>query len=202
MGFPSGSDGKASARTVGDPGSILGWGRSPGEWNGNPLQHSCLENPMDGYVPQLFYLFICWWTSRLLPCPSYCKWCCNEHQQALLFLREVLGSQQDWVEIVVLPLPWAPTVSIPDCEHPPPAVLLLQQVNLHWHIAGTRSPRFTSEFILDVVRSVGWDKWEMPCSRHCSVAPSSFIAPRRLRPPRFTPPSPNTWQPPISLLTL
>ena len=32
----------------GDPGSIPGSGRSPGEGNGNPLQHSCLENPMDG----------------------------------------------------------------------------------------------------------------------------------------------------------
>ena len=48
QGFPSGSDGKASARSAGDPGSIPGSGRSPGEGNGNPLQHSCLENPMDG----------------------------------------------------------------------------------------------------------------------------------------------------------
>ena len=47
-GFPSGSEGIASARTVGDPGSILGLGRSPGEENGNPLRYSCLENPMDG----------------------------------------------------------------------------------------------------------------------------------------------------------
>ena len=31
------------------------------------------------YVPQLSYPFIYWWTSRLLPCPSYCKQCCNEH---------------------------------------------------------------------------------------------------------------------------
>ena len=31
------------------------------------------------YVPQLSYPFICWWTSRLLPCPSYCKRCCDEH---------------------------------------------------------------------------------------------------------------------------
>ena len=31
------------------------------------------------YVLQLSYPFICWWTSRLLPCPSYCKQCCNEH---------------------------------------------------------------------------------------------------------------------------
>ena len=46
--FPGGSDGKASACNAGDPGSIPGSGRSPGEGNGNPLQHSCLENPMDG----------------------------------------------------------------------------------------------------------------------------------------------------------
>ena len=39
---------KASAYNVGDMGSILGSGRSPGEGNGNPLQYSCLENPMDG----------------------------------------------------------------------------------------------------------------------------------------------------------
>ena len=45
---PGSSDGKASAYNVGDPGSILGLGRSPGEGNGNPLQYSCLENPMDG----------------------------------------------------------------------------------------------------------------------------------------------------------
>ena len=37
-----------SACTVGDMGSIPGLGRSPGEGNGNPLQYSCLENPMDG----------------------------------------------------------------------------------------------------------------------------------------------------------
>ena len=46
-GFPGGSDGKVSAGNAGDPGSISGSGRSPGEGNGNPLQHSCLENPMD-----------------------------------------------------------------------------------------------------------------------------------------------------------
>ena len=45
--FPGGSDGKDSAYNAGDPGLILGWGRSPGEGNGNPLQYSCLENPMD-----------------------------------------------------------------------------------------------------------------------------------------------------------
>ena len=49
--FPGGSDGKASvynAYHVGDLGSIHGSGRSPEEGNGNSLQYSCLENPMDG----------------------------------------------------------------------------------------------------------------------------------------------------------
>ena len=43
--FPGGSDSKASAYNMGDPGSIPGAGRSPGEGNGNPLQYSCLEEP-------------------------------------------------------------------------------------------------------------------------------------------------------------
>ena len=46
-GFPGGSDSKALAYNVGDLGSIPGPGRSPGEGNGNLLQHACLENPMD-----------------------------------------------------------------------------------------------------------------------------------------------------------
>ena len=44
MGFPGGSDSKESACIAGDPGSILGLGRSPGERNGCLLQYSCLEN--------------------------------------------------------------------------------------------------------------------------------------------------------------
>ena len=46
-GFPGGSAGKAPACNVGDPGWILRWGGSPGEGTGSPLQHSCLENPLD-----------------------------------------------------------------------------------------------------------------------------------------------------------
>ena len=46
-GFPGGSAGKASACRAGDLGSIPGLGRPPGEGNGNPLQYSCLKNPMD-----------------------------------------------------------------------------------------------------------------------------------------------------------
>ena len=44
----------ANAGDAGDKGSIPGWGRSPGEGNGHPLQYSCLENPMDGGV---------WWAT-------------------------------------------------------------------------------------------------------------------------------------------
>ena len=47
MGFPGGSDGKEPACSKGDLGLIPGLGRIPGEGNGNPLQYSCLENPMD-----------------------------------------------------------------------------------------------------------------------------------------------------------
>ena len=46
-GCPHSSVGKESASNAGDLGSIPGSGRSPGEGNGNPLQCSCLENPMD-----------------------------------------------------------------------------------------------------------------------------------------------------------
>ena len=76
-----------------------------GEGNGNPLQCSWLENPRDSgawwaavygvaqsrtrlkrhssniplcIVPELSYPFICWWTSRLFPCPGYCKQCWDE----------------------------------------------------------------------------------------------------------------------------
>ena len=52
--FLGGSEVKASACNAGDLGSIPGSGRSPGEGNGNPLQHSYLENPMDGGA---------WWAS-------------------------------------------------------------------------------------------------------------------------------------------
>ena len=47
MGFPGGSAGKEYAYKAGDSSSLPGLGRSPGEESGNPLQYSCLENPMD-----------------------------------------------------------------------------------------------------------------------------------------------------------
>ena len=48
MDFSGGSDGKASTYNAGDLGSPPELGRSPGGGHGNPLQYSCLENPMDG----------------------------------------------------------------------------------------------------------------------------------------------------------
>ena len=54
MDFPGSSDGKASAYSAGDLGSIPGLGRSPGEGSGNPLQYSCLGNLMDRGA---------WWTA-------------------------------------------------------------------------------------------------------------------------------------------
>ena len=47
LGFPGGSVVKSLPANAGDSGSIRGSGRSPGEGNGNPLQYSCLGNPMD-----------------------------------------------------------------------------------------------------------------------------------------------------------
>ena len=47
LGFPADSDGNESTCKAGDPGSIPGSGRSPREGSGNPLQYSCLENPME-----------------------------------------------------------------------------------------------------------------------------------------------------------
>ena len=54
MGFPVGSDGQESVCNARDALSILGSGRSPGDGHGNPLQYSCLGNPMDRRV---------WWAT-------------------------------------------------------------------------------------------------------------------------------------------
>ena len=56
MGSPAGSDGQESACNAGDPGSIPGLGRSPGEGNSNPFQCPCLDNSMDKGA---------WWATSL-----------------------------------------------------------------------------------------------------------------------------------------
>ena len=53
MGFPGGSEVKNPLSGAGDVGLIFGSGKAPGEKNGNPLQYSCLENPMDRGVAEL-----------------------------------------------------------------------------------------------------------------------------------------------------
>ena len=59
------------------------------------------------YVPQLSYPFICWWTSRLLPCPGYYKQCCDEHWGTRVSFNSgflhVYAQQRDcWVMIISL----------------------------------------------------------------------------------------------------
>ena len=68
MDFPGGSDGKAFVYNAGDLGLISGSGRFPGEGNGNPLQYSCLENPMDGgawcrLLSMFFFCCLCFLVS-------------------------------------------------------------------------------------------------------------------------------------------
>ena len=53
------------------------------------------------YIPQLSYPFICWWTSRLLPCPGYYKHCCDEHSGTHVSFNcgflGVYAQQWDWI---------------------------------------------------------------------------------------------------------
>ena len=67
---------KESACNVGDSGSILGWGRCPGEGNGTPLQYSCLENPMDRGA---------WWAAvpRVEKESEVAEWLDNNHHHHL-----------------------------------------------------------------------------------------------------------------------
>ena len=72
FGFPGDSDNKEPASNVGDPGSIPGLGRSPGEGNGNPLQYSCLENSIARGACELQSMGLQWvghdWVPNTHPC--------------------------------------------------------------------------------------------------------------------------------------
>ena len=72
MSFPGGSDGKASACNAGDLGSIPGLGRSPGEGNDNPLQYSCLENPVEnlGRLESMGFSRQEFWSGLPFPSPG------------------------------------------------------------------------------------------------------------------------------------
>ena len=86
MGFPRGTSGKNPPAKMKNMGSIHGLGRSPGEGNGNPLQYSCLENPMDRGT---------WWAivHRVTKSQTQLKQLnthsANETHQFLLFMCEV-----------------------------------------------------------------------------------------------------------------
>ena len=81
MGFSGGSDGKESACSTGDLGSIPGLGRSPGEGHGNPLQYSCLKNSMNRWAWQATVhgqsteLDMTEWLSLLLICQAHAVSC-------------------------------------------------------------------------------------------------------------------------------
>ena len=88
MGFSSGLGGEESAYNAGDPGSIPGSGRSPGERHGNPLHYSCLKNPMDRgawwaesiglhRVGHNWSNSVCRLQHSRLPCPSLTPGVCS-----------------------------------------------------------------------------------------------------------------------------
>ena len=80
MGFPGGSEVKASACNAGDLGSIPGSGRSPGEGNSNPLQYSCLGKPMDRGV---WWATVNGWVLVTQSCPTLCTLWTISHQAPL-----------------------------------------------------------------------------------------------------------------------
>ena len=66
---------KNSPNNVGEAGSIPGWGRSPGEQNGNPLQYSCLENSMDrGAWQAMVYSVTKSWARLKMHTHHWCLW--------------------------------------------------------------------------------------------------------------------------------
>ena len=98
QGFPNSSVGKESACNAGDLGSSPGLGRSPGEGNGNPLQYSCLENPMGRGAWQATVHGATRvehdWVTKLPPLPSGCLWC---HASCITLL--VRGQRLPWFEV-------------------------------------------------------------------------------------------------------
>ena len=87
-GFPSGSDGKESACSAGDPGSIPGSGSSPGEGNSNLLQYSHLENPMEREVWRATVHGFTKSQTRL-------KWFSMQARKYLVFLPLVIATIQN-----------------------------------------------------------------------------------------------------------
>ena len=82
--LPRSSDGKESACSAGDPGLIPGSGRSAGEGDGNPLQYSCLENPMDKGAWQATQFMGSPWVRHDLSLSFFYASCHNKREKALI----------------------------------------------------------------------------------------------------------------------
>ena len=92
IGFPGGSDSKEPTCQSRRPGSIPGSGRSPGERNGNPLQYSCLENPMDRGA---------WWTTAHGVAKSLTR--LSTHTQSdIQYKRDSIAAAFSWSNTSVL----------------------------------------------------------------------------------------------------
>ena len=121
-GFPSDSDSKESASNAGDPGSIPGLARSPGEGNGNPLQYSGLENPMDRGA---------WWATvnGVSKESDTTEWLSHQMKKALFFSLPMSG----WENHLPSFEPWFPhlkTARLSWRSSPPPRCLRKSQMEL------------------------------------------------------------------------
>ena len=104
-GFPGSSDGKESAWNSGDAGLTPGLRRSTGEGNGNPLQYSCLENPMDGeaWLATVHGVIKSWtWLSDF----TFTLWWLRQSRICLQCRR---CSFDPWVEKIPWRRGWLPT---------------------------------------------------------------------------------------------
>ena len=92
------------------------------------------------YVPQLFYPFVCQWTSRLLPCPSYCKQCCNEHWGTCVsFISGFLGVYaQQWDFWVIWEFYFQVFKESSHCS--PEKAMATHSSTLAWKIPWTEEP--------------------------------------------------------------
>ena len=140
--FPGVSNSKESAYSAGDSGSIPGLGKSPGEGNGNPLQYSCLENPMDRRAWQATVHVVTRVRHDLVTKPSH-HWCMSIfhiHKRRLYTWTSPDG--QNWNQIDNIfcsqrwrsSIQWAKTRWGADCgsDHKP----LLQNSDLNWRKQG------------------------------------------------------------------
>ena len=98
MGYPHSSVSKDSACNVGDPGSIPGSGRSPGEGNGNPFQSSCLKNSMERGVWQAAVHDVARVGPDLVtkPPPRYFSLVSLQQVQIVVQLLSVILGQNNW----------------------------------------------------------------------------------------------------------